>query len=125
MTDFLDVGLWIVQALLAVVFLLAGAMHAFRYEAAKKNLPWVKDLPRWVVMVDGAVEILGALGVILPRLTGILPVLTPLAAAGLALIMAVAISLHVRRKEYPAIGLTGLLFLMAVFVAYGRWFLVP
>jgi len=125
LTDFLDVGLWIVQALLAVVFLLAGAMHAFRYEAAKKNLPWVKDLPRGVVMLDGAVEILGALGVILPRLTSILPVLTPLAAAGLALIMAVAIFLHARRKEYSAIGLTGLLFLMAAFVAYGRWFLVP
>jgi len=40
-TDFLDIGLWIVQALLAVLFLLAGAMHAFRYEAAKKSLPWV------------------------------------------------------------------------------------
>ncbi len=84
MTDLVHVGLWIVQALLAVVFLLAGAMHAFRYEAAKKDLPWVKDLPRGVVTLDGVVEILGALGVILPRLTGILPVLTPLAAAGLA-----------------------------------------
>ncbi|HEX9567577.1 MAG TPA: DoxX family protein [Thermoplasmata archaeon] len=125
MTDLLDVGLWIVQALLAVAFLLAGVMHAFRYEAAKKNLPWVKDLPRGVVRLDGAVEILGAVGVILPRLTGILPVLTPLAAAGLALIMAVAITLHVRRKESRAIGVTGLLFLMAAFVAYGRWFLVP
>ncbi len=52
MTDLLDVALWIVQALLAVVFLLAGAMHAFRYEAAKKNLPWVKDLPRGVVILD-------------------------------------------------------------------------
>ena len=125
MTDFLDVGLWIVQGLLAVVFFLAGALHAFRYEAAKKNLAWVKDLPRRVVMLDGAVEMFGALGVILPRLTNILPVLTPLAAAGLALIMAVAISLHVRRKESSAIALTGLLFLMAAFVAYGRWFLVP
>ena len=75
--------------------------------------------------MDGAVEILGALGVILPRLTRILPVLTPLAAAGLALIMAVAIFLHARRKEYSAIGVTGLLFLLAAFVAYGRWFLVP
>ena len=109
----------------AVVFLLAGAMHAFRYEAAKKNLPWVKDLPRAVVILDGAMEILGALGVILPRLTGILPLLTPVAAAGLALIMAVAISLHVRRKESSAVGLTGLLLLLAAFVAYGRWFLVP
>jgi len=100
-------------------------MHAFRYEAAKKYLPWVKDRPRRVVILDGAMEILGALGVILPRLTSILPVLTPLAAAGLALIMVVAVSLHARRKEYSAIGLKGPLFLTAAFVAYGRWFLVP
>lgn len=125
MTDFLDLGIWIVQALLAVIFLLAGAMHALRYEAAKKTLPWVKDLPRGVVMLDGTMEIIGALGVILPRLTDILPVLTPLAAAGLAVVMAVAMSLHVRRKEYSAVAMTGLLFLLAVFVAYGRWFLVP
>lgn len=125
MTDFLDLGLWIVQALLAVIFLLAGAMHTFRYEAAKKSLPQAKDLHRGVVMLDGAMEILGALGVLLPRLTSILPMPTPLAAAGLALIMVVAISLHVRRKEHSAVGMTGLLFLMAALVAYGRWFLVP
>ena len=49
--------------------------------------------------MGGAAEILGALGVILPRLTGILPVLTPLAAAGLALIMVVAISLHLDARS--------------------------
>jgi len=124
-TDFLDIGLRIFQAFVAVFFLMAGAMHAFHYEAAKKSLPWVKDVPRGVVMLDGAAEILGAIGVILPRLTNILPVLTPLAAAGLAPIMAVGMALHARRKEYSAIGFTGLLFLMAAFVGYGRWFLVP
>ena len=125
MTDFLDIGLWIVQAMLAFVFLMAGSMHAFRYEAAKKRLPWVKDAPRWFVVLDGVVEVLGAIGVILPRLTNILPVLTPLSAAGLAAIMVIAMALHARRKEYSAIGFTALLFLMAVFVAYGRWILVP
>jgi uncharacterized membrane protein YphA (DoxX/SURF4 family) len=85
----------------------------------------VKDAPRAVVLLDGAVEMLGAIAVVLPRLTNILPVLTPLAAAGLAVIMVIAMSLHTRRKEYSAIGFTGLLFLMAAFVAYGRWFLVP
>jgi len=52
------------------------------------------------------------------------PVLPPLAAAGPAVIMAVAISLHARRREYSAIGVSGFLLLMAAFVAYGRWFLV-
>jgi len=59
------------------------------------------------------------------RLTNIPPLLTPLSAAGLAAIMVIAMALHARRKEYSAIGFTALLFLMAVFVAYGRWFLVP
>jgi uncharacterized membrane protein YphA (DoxX/SURF4 family) len=125
LTDFLDIGLWVVHAIVAVIFLMAGAMHAFRYEAAKKNLPWVKDAARGVVVLDGAVEMLGAIGVILPRLTNILPVLTPLSAAGLAMIMAIAMALHARRREYSAIGFTSLLFLMAAFGAYDRQFMVP
>jgi len=44
--DILDIVLWIVQAIVASVFLMAGSMHAFLYEAAKKRLPWVKDAPR-------------------------------------------------------------------------------
>lgn len=125
MTDPLDIALWVVQGLLAVIFLLAGSMHAFRYEASKKNLPWVRGVPRGVVLVDGAVEILGALGVILPRLTNVLPMLTSVSAAGLALVMAAGMALHARRKEPQGFAITGLLFLLAVFVAYGRWFLVP
>jgi uncharacterized membrane protein len=123
-TDWLDIGLWIVQGVLALIFLLAGSMHALRYEASKKNLPWVKDLPRGIVVFDGVMEIVGGLGVVLPRLMGILPWLTPLAATGLAVIMLSAMALHARRKEYPAIGMTGLLFVLAVIVAYGRWFLI-
>ena len=125
MTDWLDIALWIVQFLVAAIFLLAGTVHAFRYETAKKRLPWVKDLPRRIVVLDGVMEIVGGLGVVLPRLTGILPWLTPLAATGLAIIMIIAMSLHARRKEYSAIGMTALLFALAIFVAYGRWFLIP
>jgi uncharacterized membrane protein len=123
-TDWLDIGLWIVQGVLALIFLLAGSMHALRYEASKKNLPWVKDMPRGIVVFDGVMEILGGLGIVLPRLTGILPWLTSLAATGLAIIMLSAMVLHARRKEYPAIGMTGLLLVLAVIVAYGRWFLI-
>ena len=125
MTDWLDIALWIAQFLLAAIFLLAGTVHAFRYETARERLPWVKDLPRGIVVLDGVMEIVGGLGVVLPQLTGILPWLTPLAAIGLAAIMIIAMSLHARRKEYSAIGLPGLLFALAVFVAYGRWFLIP
>ena len=92
---------------------------------AKERLPWVRGLPREVVFLDGIVEILGGVGVILPRLTNILPRLTPVAAAGLATVMAIAIVLHATRKEHSAIAMTGFLFLLAVFVAVGRWFLAP
>ena len=125
MTDWLDIALWIAQFLLAAIFLLAGTVHAFRYETARERLPWAKDLPRGIVVLDGVMEIVGGLGVVLPRLTGILPWLTPVAATGLTAIMIIAMSLHARRKEYSAIGLPGLLFALAVFVAYGRSFLIP
>ena len=125
MTDWLDIALWIAQFLLAAIFLLAGTVHAFRYQAAKERLPWVKDLPRGIVVLDGVMEIVGGLGVVLPRLTAILPWLTPLAATGLAAIMTIAVSLHARRKEYSAIVMPGLLFALAIFVAYGRWYLIP
>ena len=84
MTDSLDIALWIAQFLLAAIFLLVGTVHAFRYETARERLPWVKDLPRPIVVLDGGMEIVGGLGVVLPRLAGILPWLTPLAATGLA-----------------------------------------
>ncbi len=125
MTDLLDIGLWIVQGLLALIFLLAGARHALRSERARKAMPVLADLPRSAVIFGGIMEIAGAVGVVLPRLLDILPWLTPFAAAGLAAVMLVALGLHARRKEYPAVGFTVLLFVLAIVVAYGRWFLVP
>jgi uncharacterized membrane protein YphA (DoxX/SURF4 family) len=70
-------------------------------------------------------ELLGAAGLILPAATGILPSLTPLAAAGLALVMLGAIIFHVSRREYPNLILNTILLAMSVFVAYGRWFVLP
>ncbi len=119
----LDLALWVAQVVLAAIFIMAGSIHAFRYEKAKERLSWVRALPREVVILDGVVEILGGVGVILPRLTNILPWLTPIAAAGLAAIMAIAMVLHATRKEYPPIVYTGILFLLAVFVVVGRGFL--
>lgn len=57
---------WMFSAVLALVFLIVGVIHAFRYEVARKRLPWVADVPRALVGVIGAVEILGAVGLILP-----------------------------------------------------------
>jgi uncharacterized membrane protein YphA (DoxX/SURF4 family) len=121
----MNIALWIVQVLLAGLFLMAGVMKAFQYERAKASLPWVKDVPRGLVTFIGISELLGGLGLLLPAITGILPWLTPLAGAGLALIMILAIGFHASRREAPAIGFNAVLLVLAAFVAYGRFLVVP
>ena len=121
----MNVVLWIVQVVLAGMFLMAGVTKAFRYEQARAGLPWVKDVPRELITFIGVAELLGGLGLLLPALTGVLPWLTPLAAGGLALVMLLAMGFHVTRREWPAIGFNAVLLLLAVFVAYGRFVSVP
>lgn len=118
----MNIALWIVQILLGLAFLMFGSMKAFQYEKAKAGMPWVKDSSKGLVIFIGVAELLGGLGVILPTLTGISPWLTPLAALGLAIIMILAAAFHLKRKENQAIGMNVIILLLALFVAYGRWF---
>src|SRR5262245_47842578 len=115
-------ALWIVQALLAVVFLFAGGM--------KLVLPLEKmagpvELPGWLVRFIGVCEALGGLGLILPSALRIRPRLTPLAACGLVIIMigATVITLSAWLVGPAVISL--IVGLLAAFVAYGRWRLAP
>ena len=121
----MNIALWITQVLLAAAFIFAGVTKAFRYEYAHATLPWVKDVPRGLTTFIGVAELLGGLGLLLPALTGMLPWLTPLAAAGLALAMLLAIGFHTTRREWPAIGFNTVLLLLAAFVAYGRFVIMP
>jgi uncharacterized membrane protein YphA (DoxX/SURF4 family) len=121
----MNIVLWVVAVLLALAFLMSGMMKAFRYEQARQQLPWVKDVPKGLVRFIGVVEILGALGLILPAATGILPWLTPLAAVGLCTVMLLAAGFHAKRHEYSSVGMNLILFLLAAFVAYGHVMLVP
>ncbi|GAB4574322.1 MAG: DoxX family protein [Anaerolineae bacterium] len=119
-------ALWIAQILLAVMFMMVGAMKLMRTkEQMASVMGWVEDFSQGQIRGIGMLEILGALGAVLPALTGILPVLTPLAAVGLALVMVGAALTHLRRKEYGMIAMNAMLFALAVFVAYGRFVLVP
>jgi uncharacterized membrane protein YphA (DoxX/SURF4 family) len=122
----MGVALWVIQGLLAVAFLGAGAMKLSQpKEKLAQNMGWVEDFSQPAVRLIGAVEVLGAIGLVLPALTGILPWLTPLAALGLALTMVGAALTHLRRKEYGTIAVNAVLLVLAAFVAYGRFFVLP
>ena len=86
---------------------------------------WVTSVGPGGVRLIGSLEILGAIGLILPAVTGILPWLTPLAATGLALTMVGAMITHGRRGEYSQIGVNVVLLVLTLFVVYGRFVIVP
>jgi uncharacterized membrane protein YphA (DoxX/SURF4 family) len=115
----------VVQVLLAAAFLVSGATKLSQpKEKLAKNWAWVEDFSRPTVRIIGALEVLGAIGIVLPALTGILPWLTPLAALGLVLTMIGAALTHLRRSEYSVITVPAVLLILAAFVAYGRFFVV-
>ena len=116
---------WVFSAVLAVVFLIVGVVHAFRYDLARQRFPWVEDVPRALVTVIGIVEILGAVGLIVPAATGIYPWLTPVAAIALGILMIMAIQFHLRRRENTEATLSLVLLAFLIFVAYVRWPLLP
>ncbi len=122
----MNVVLWIVQVLLAIVYGVVGLMKAFQTERAKAMLPWAKRHSNGFVRMIGTFELLGALGLILPALTGILPWLTPLAALGLSLVQVLAIvTEHLPNKESKMIPGNVILLALSVFVAYGRFVVLP
>ncbi|MFF4775896.1 DoxX family protein [Microtetraspora fusca] len=116
------VFLWVLQAVLATVFGLAGVMHSTQpKEKLRPMLPWVEDFTPAQVRLIGVVELLGALGLLLPAATGIAPVLTPLAATGLAITMLGAAVTHARRKEPVAAAVNVALLALAALIAWGRF----
>ena len=116
--------LWIVQGLLAMMFLMVGMMKLQKSkEEMTEKMAWVEDFSQGQIRGIGTVEVMGAMGLILPLLFNIAPILTPLAAVGLALTMVGAFLTHLRRKDpmVPMGVMNMMLFAMAVFVAYGRF----
>ena len=121
------IALWIVQVLLGLAFLGAGYGHGFRAEQMKSQQggQWVAAVPRGLLTFIALCEFLGGVGVILPAVTGILPWLSPLAAALLAVVMLLAAGFHLMRREYPNIVFNLVLLALAALVAYGRFVVVP
>ena len=120
--------LWILQLLLALAFLGAGIGHIVNYErmASQPRMSWVTAVGRDRLRVIGVLEVLGAIGVVLPALTGVLPWLVPTAAASLALLMVFAMVFHLRRPgEVPNVTVNAGLGALALAVAIGRFFVAP
>jgi hypothetical protein len=115
-------ALWIVQGLLAAVFLLSGGM---KLVLPLEKLAGPVALPGWFLRFIGVAEVLGALGLLLPGLLRIRPGLTPLAAAGLVIIMIGAVAVTLMGGDVALALIPLLVGLLAAFVAYGRWRLVP
>lgn len=114
--------LWVGQSLLAALFLYSGVMKSTESEQKliASGQTGVEGLPRSLIRFIGISEILGAAGLVLPLLSNVMPVLTPLAAIGLGLIMILAAIVHYRREEKRTVVQNLFLLLVCLFVAYGR-----
>jgi VIT1/CCC1 family predicted Fe2+/Mn2+ transporter len=113
--------------MLAAIFMMTGAMKLFqKKEALVDKMGFVEDFSQGQISGIGVLELMGAMGLILPQATGIYTWLTPVAAAGLALTMIGAFLTHLRRKELVPMGIINIvLFSLAVVLIIGRFFLFP
>ena len=119
----MNILLWILQLLLAAAF----AAHGWMLVAPPPELLEIMNEELGVAfrLFIGVAELAGAIGLLLPALTRRMPILTPIAAGCLAFVVASATVLHLSRGEFSSAGITVVLFLVAAFVAYGRWRLRP
>ena len=118
----MNIALWFLQILLGLAFV----FHAYVLlrpspERLQSGMSYVLEMPARLRMFAGVAEGLAGIGLILPALLRTLPWLTPVAAAGLVVLMLGAIFFHVRRREYPNIGLNAVLGGLAAIVAWGRF----
>ena len=119
----MNIALWILQVLLAAVFL----WHGWLFVAPPAELLEIMnaEFAPWFRIFLGVAELLAGVGLILPGVTRILPWLTPLAAAGLMIVVASASVLHLSRGEIGSAITTAVLFVLVTFVAYMRWKVKP
>jgi uncharacterized membrane protein YphA (DoxX/SURF4 family) len=119
----MNVALWIIASALAVAFLAAGAMKLTqpKEKLVEVGMGWAEDFSAGTVRTIGVLEVLAAVGLILPAALDIVPVLVPLAALGLVVVMIGAVITHARRREPTSIVINLVLLLLAALVAWGRF----
>ena len=112
--------LWVAQVTLAVLFI-AGAIMKFQpIETISAMMPWTGQVPIWVVRLLGLIDLLAAVGLILPSMLRIKPQLTTWAALSIITLMFSAIVFHVSRGEASAIGVNIISAIIALFIVWGR-----
>jgi hypothetical protein len=121
----MNLALWIVAGLLAAAYFVGGGVKMImpkdKFASLSSNSKWAEEFTPGTFKVIGVIEALGAVGLILPAVLGIAPILVPIAASGMALYMSGAATTRLRRREYPAmVGDLAFLALCA-FVAWGRF----
>lgn len=119
----METALWTAQVLLAAIFLATGLTKLMqpRAQLAAGPMSWAADVTDAEFRAVGLLEVLGALGLVLPGALGIAPVLTPVAAVGLALTMVGAIATHVRMGETDRLAVPIVLLALTLFVAVERF----
>ena len=118
----MNIILWVLQVLLALAFLAHGWILLF---PSPEILAGMSSLPRAFWIFLGVAEVLAAVGITLPGITRILPWLVPCASAGLMVVMISATIFHIARGEVISAIVTAILFVMATYVAYMRWKVMP
>lgn len=122
----MNIALWIVQGLLALAYLAAGASKLTQpVEKLGERMKWVYSLPQPLVRAIGLAELLGAIGLIAPLATNIQPWLTPAAAGGLVIVQLGAIVFHISRREFRGLPVNIVLLLLAAIILIGRTALLP
>lgn len=125
----MNIALWIITGLLAVAFGLGGLSQLLltkdRYRSLASSQHWVDDFGAGHVKAIGTIKLIGVVGMVVPPLVGVVPVLSPIAACGLALLMAGAATTRFRRSEWALMAGDAAYIALFVFVAAGRFALAP
>ncbi len=121
----MNIVLWILQGLAALVFAASGSMKLFMFEKISADVPSFGALPRQAWMMLGVVELVCVVGLIVPSALRWHPQLTVLAACVLGLETLIFIWVHVKYHEVPPIIMSAVLGGLMAFIAYGRWTLAP
>jgi putative oxidoreductase len=117
----IHIALWVAQIILGGLFMMAGLMKSTQpIIDLSKTVPWTANVPLELVRFIGVSELLGGIGLVLPALLRIKPILTPIAAIGIVIIMVLAMIYHISQGETNVIGINIVFGLVAAFIAWGR-----